>query len=210
LLGVLVIAGYVAAGTQLCPADTTTVHTWGWKLFCDAKLSDIALVLFSYSLVIVTRDLVVATKEIFGHTKEVERAYVTAGFGGWDQTTGTLFANINNYGKTQGFVTEIAIAVAPLAALNPAKAHYPTTAPQRAAPAYYIEPMLRGLRAGHVSVLWAGQPGHVFYGRVWFDDIFGTKHCSSFALKLGAPNAAGAIPCEALDVAAYPDYWHWE
>jgi len=201
--GVLGIVIYIVAGNQWCPAEPTAAHNWISKALCDAKLSDLALVFFSYCLVIVTR-------EIFRHTKEVERAYVTAGFHGWDQASGKLFAEINNYGKTQGFVREIAVAVAPLAALNPAKAHYPKTPPQWAAPGYYIEPLRRGLPAGHVSVPWGGQPDHVFYGRIWFDDIFGGRHCSSFALKLGAPHPNGSIPMEALDVVQYPDYWHWE
>jgi hypothetical protein len=61
------------------------------------------------------------------HARKVERAYVNAGFGGYDD--GQLYANVNNYGKTPALIENISLNVLPHNGL-PRRPTYSKSPPQ--------------------------------------------------------------------------------
>jgi uncharacterized membrane protein len=61
LLGIIGCIAYVVTADARCPLEINDHLRWRTKFFCEAKLADVALVLFSYGLVLVTAYLVWAT-----------------------------------------------------------------------------------------------------------------------------------------------------
>jgi hypothetical protein len=133
------------------------------------------------------------------HSHNVERAYLNGGWGGRDATS-RVYININNYGKTPAFVSRVSLKVVSWDDFQKQPA-YPIARPQANNVGYNIAPNTLGLRASHVWDMWDGSSDSVLYGRLWYEDIFGDKHYSSFAIHIDG----GA----AVDIDRFPEYWKW-
>jgi len=144
-------------------------------------------------LALFTTTLWWATRRLVGHAVEIERAYVSGGFGEKD-TANRLCAGINNYGKTPATINYILIGVCPFNNL-------PTT-PEKAKRKFvnYSIPPQGRIIARHHWAIWDGQSDHVFFGRFWYTDIFGTEHESGFVLHLKQ---------DGMPAADAPKYWEW-
>jgi hypothetical protein len=141
-----------------------------------------------------------ATKSARELSRKLDRAYLNAGWGAYDPATRRVITNINNDGKTPAFITRVAIKVVSWDEFQN-RPGYPTTPPQLREVGYHIAPGQRGLPAPHVWDIWDGTPNHIFYGRVWYNDIFHSEHYTSFALYIDG----GA----AVSVERFPTYWEW-
>jgi len=125
------------------------------------------------------------------HVRISERAHINGGFGG--KIIGSLEAyrphpqachiliNLNNYGKTQGFVRRIAVAIRPLSTL-PQVPDYPVGIE----PGLLLPPGIIGFGVQSANAWWDGSEGQVFYGRIWFTDVFDPTaiRFSSFILNV--------------------------
>jgi hypothetical protein len=130
---------------------------------------------------------------------------VNGGFGVFHN--GHIFANINNYGKTPAVVEYMSLNLGPLNGLKESP-EYSESRPHYTFLGFQIEPQRQGLRADNIWVDWDETPNNVFYGRIWYRDIFEHQHYSSFALVFNM-RADRTIRSEALDIVRYPNYWKW-
>jgi hypothetical protein len=133
-------------------------------------------------------------------SRKVDRAYINGGWGGHDTNNRRVYANINNHGKTPGFITRVAVKVVSWEEFQ-RRPPYPNIPPQSDFVSYNVAPGTRGLRATHVWDFWDGSPKNIFYGRIWYNDIFRAEHYSSFALHI---EGGGAVSFE-----DFPEYWEW-
>jgi hypothetical protein len=92
-----------------------------------------------------------------------------------------IFANLNNYGKTSAFITRIAVAVRPRDTL-PEEPQYP----EGIRPGFVLGPNEPRFPAPAARTWWGWREGCVFYGRIWFTDIFDDtqQRYSSFILDI--------------------------
>ena len=111
--------------------------------------------------------------------KSAERAHIGGGFGG--RVDDGVFMAINNYGKTPAFVRRISIDIRPNDATLPEMPEYP----DGIEPGFLIPPHTPGFQVRQMRVPWDGNPGQVFYGRIWFTDTIDSTEIrfSSFILN---------------------------
>lgn len=134
-----------------------------------------------------------AAGESAGYLRAAERAHVYGGFG--ERRDGRVFPNLNNYGKTPAFVTRIAVGVAHLHSL-PEQPQFS----DEIRPGFVLGPGAQSFGVQNVSATYDGSPGEVFYGRVWYRDMFDNEeHFSSFIIDLST----------GLGVLQQPGYWDW-
>ena len=181
------------------------------KSFCEQeiKLTDVALVYFTYILALVGLYQMRSTDDT---ARRAERAYLFGGgpFGAKklehvkELQEGTVFNDsryytdekrltIFNYGRTAGFVIRVeygfcdelpegkrvseAMDDGPLQpyciAANPGNV-YPAAG--SGGPGFYLY--------RHVSFKRSDHEGKIFFGRIWYKDVFHKKHFSTFSLRL--------------------------
>jgi len=173
----------------------------------EISITDLALVYFTYCLVIVGLFQMWNTDET---AKRTQRAYVFGGspFGPvkseWVEPlkNGEVFPEaryyndprqmtINNYGKTPAFITsveygfcdELPKCMLVSKAMNRKLLSF-TTVPH---PSNVYPPTGSGVpiyRYRHVQFNRAEHEGKIFFGRIWYTDVFHEKHFSTFSLRL--------------------------
>jgi hypothetical protein len=134
-------------------------------------------------------------KSQLAHSHQVERAYISGGFGKHDPPN-RLFVSIHNNGKTPAIVDYLFIDVCPLGKLPPVS----EILTKRKYVNYSVPPLTRIVGIDFFAT-WDGAPGHIFFGRFWYTDIFGDTHESGFALHPGKPDG--------MPAADAPEYWKW-
>jgi hypothetical protein len=212
-----------SAAQQIQPSHKPEPFTLDWlthdgAVFFTAVLCSIAGVqaaLFIWQLVYMNKGLrdarmaataagaaAGAAQQSANHLRAAERAHIFGGIGGHmildvESVDGPyVFANLNNLGKTPGFVTRIAVAVRPLAGL-PEEPEYP----EGIKPGFMLGPNETRFPAPAANAWNGGLGRRVFYGRIWYEDMFdrSTQHFSSFALDLDT----------GYGILDRPKYWEW-
>jgi hypothetical protein len=148
-----------------------------------------------------TRKLWEVTRISAEHVRIAERAHIYGGWGGELIDYSTLdgpwiFANLNNLGKTPAFIVRIAVAIRRHEDL-PEEPDYPPGI----APGFVLGENEKMFPAQGARAWWGWRKGCVFYGRVWFTDVFDRKiqRYSSFILDIDSGYTA---------VMDRPRYWH--
>jgi hypothetical protein len=147
-----------------------------------------------------TRRLWEVTRVAADHVKFSERAHIYGGWGGelidYSSLDGPwIFANLNNLGKTPAFIMRIAVAIRGRDDL-PEEPYYPPGI----TPGFVLGENEKKFPVHAAHAWWGWRKGCVFYGRIWFTDVFDRKiqRYSSFILDIDSGYTA---------VMDRPRYW---
>jgi hypothetical protein len=164
---------------------------WLHNFFCETKIGEAIIAVFTILLVIVTACLVVIG---FGqgvimcrtikHSRAADRAHVSGGANHKPSAAGghLLVVTINNLGKTQAFIGTVAATVCKEDEL----AAFPGWAIQQ-----WKGYILGQIVGGQTDVSLPHEPGKVIVGRIWYRDIFKKHHSVGFVLKTDDLSAVG-------------------
>jgi hypothetical protein len=175
------------------------VWDWGAKFWdWGAKWHGFEFLMAAFTLILAffTGTLWWATRKLVRASPRIERAYISAGLGGREDHR--FCPGINNYGKTPATVHHILIGICEVAELP--------TIPEihkRQWVNYSIPPTPRTIPAHNTWIVATSPIGDntVFFGRIWYTDIFNEMHQSGFALYVGR---------EGVPAVDAPAYWVWD
>lgn len=166
-------------------------ENWTRKFWCDAKIGEFALVVFTFLLVLFTGGLWLSTDKLWVVTKVtaehipiVERAYVYGGFGSRaaDPARGliTVAVTLANYGKTPAFVTKVELGFARAEEL-PIEPSFDFSVPMSE---YYFPMMTMGeVRVTMASLTIPDNGDWVVFQRTHYRDVLGNTHFSGCAFR---------------------------
>jgi hypothetical protein len=166
----------VTAQTNEKGAEQHISPSFPSMFLCDAKITDVALVFFTYCLAVVG---FFAIRSAEAALKKTERAYVFGGPGRQDAQK--IYFTIANYGKTAAFVRTV---IWDHVDWNKWSA---TLQPKRPIPTYdvYFPDEKAFHRMDDISFPPRTEPPwDVFFGIIIFGDVFGDTHQSIFEHRL--------------------------
>ncbi len=140
---------------------------------------------FTVGLAVFTATLWWSTQGLLGHAQEIERAYISGGGGTSNLSPNNFVLTIQNYGKTQGIVSEYALLLCDRTQL-PTDPGYLVRGFRRTPWVAHISPGGRTLAVTTIPIPAGNNP--VAYGRFWYTDIWGGSHYFSFILPITAGN----------------------
>jgi hypothetical protein len=136
-----------------------------------------------------TRKLWRVTRIAAEHIPHVERAYVSGGATGVENSPEHFAVTIDNYGKTPAFIGTIWAKIVPQDELPDTPVYDPPEF------GWFGGQMLKPQTSGHPTVvrLWDVVEGRVIYGRIWYRDIFKQCHSAGFILRIRGPGQTIAV-----------------
>jgi hypothetical protein len=136
-----------------------------------------------------TRKLWRVTRIAAEHIPHVERAYVSGGATGVENSPEHFAVTIDNYGKTPAFIGTIWAKIVPEDELPDTPVYDPPEF------GWFGGQMLKPQTSGHPTVvrLWDVVEGRVIYGRIWYRDIFKQCHSAGFILRIRGPGQTIAV-----------------
>lgn len=145
-----------------------------------------------------TRKLWRVTRIAAEHIPHVERAYVSGGATGVENSPEHFAVTIDNYGKTPAFIGTIWAKTVPEDELPDTPVYDPPEF------GWFGGQMLKPQTSGHPTVvrLWDVVEGRVIYGRIWYRDIFKQCHSAGFILRIIIRG-----PGQTIAVANRDAYW---
>jgi hypothetical protein len=135
-----------------------------------------------------------AARRTIQHMALSERAHISGGYS-LKSNAHQIFPTINNFSKTTAFVTRVSVRVCPPGL--PQEPMYPDDRPNSRFVGYEVPPY-GSIDATHVWAVRAGPQDTIFYGGIWYRDVFGDEHFSGFIIDLAD---------EGIGLAGHSQYW---
>ena len=141
------------------------------------------------------------------HTRQIERAYLSAmGPLALDPAGKPVHytLEVSNNGKTAGRLLEIAVEYRSLSKVQ--------QRPEYLDPGYKRVPYRRDFYPGERETKLSFYtypddiPDPFVYGRLWYEDIWGEKHISSFLIKI----ESGGTTVQVNEPNVHPEYYRWD